>query len=84
MSYDLRRLRLHGLIERLPRTHRYQVTRHGMATAVLLLRVHDRLLRPGLAQLTDPDPPAPTPLRTALNRLNDEIDRHAQRSGLAA
>ncbi len=84
MSYDLRRLRLHGLIERLPRTHRYQVTRHGMAAAVLLLRVHDRLLRPGLAQLTDPDPPAPTPLRTALNRLNDEIDRHAQRSGLAA
>jgi hypothetical protein len=55
-----------------------------MAGAVLLLRVHDRLLRPGLAQLTDPVPPAPTPLRAALNRLNGEIDRHAQRSGLAA
>ena len=26
MAYDLRRLRLHGLIERIPRTHRYTLT----------------------------------------------------------
>ena len=26
MTYDLRRLRLYGLIERIPKTHRYQVT----------------------------------------------------------
>ena len=84
MSYDLRRLRLHGLIERLPGTHRYRVTADGMAAAILLLRVHDRLIRPGLAQLTDPDPPAPTALRTALERLNSEIDRHVQRSSLSA
>jgi hypothetical protein len=25
-TYDLRRLRLHGFIERIPGTHRYQVT----------------------------------------------------------
>ena len=84
MSYDLRRLRLHGLIERRPGSHRYHVTADGMAAAVLLLRVHNRLLRPALAQLTDPDPPTPTPIRAALTRLNLEIDRHAQRSGLAA
>ena len=29
MTYHLRRLRLHGLIERIPGTHRYQVTRLG-------------------------------------------------------
>ena len=39
MTYDLRRLRLHGLIERIPRTHRYQVTDFGLNAAVVLHRV---------------------------------------------
>src|SRR6202043_2693163 len=30
MTYDLRRLRLHGFIQRVPRTHRYQVTEFGL------------------------------------------------------
>ena len=30
MAYDLRRLRLHGLIERLPHSHRYRITEHGL------------------------------------------------------
>ena len=35
MTYDLRRLRLHGLIERIPFTHsRYRVTDHGLRTAL--------------------------------------------------
>jgi len=54
ITYDLRRLRLHGLIERIPRTFRYQVTDTGLRSAQFLTRVHDRLLRTGLAQLTDP------------------------------
>jgi hypothetical protein len=29
-TYDLRRLRLHGLIERIPHTHRYRVTEAGL------------------------------------------------------
>src|SRR5713226_746006 len=33
-TYDLRRLRAHGLIERIPRTHRYQVTPAGLTTAM--------------------------------------------------
>ena len=36
MSYDLRRLRLHALIERVPGTHRYTVTDHGMKIAIFL------------------------------------------------
>ena len=35
MSYDLRRLRLRGLIERIPYTHRYRVTDDGMRVALL-------------------------------------------------
>ena len=34
MTYDLRRLRLHGLIERIPFTRRYRVTDHGLRTAL--------------------------------------------------
>ena len=56
MSYDLRRLRMHGLIPRIPHTHRYQVTSTGLTQAMFLTRLHDRVLRAGLAQLTDPGP----------------------------
>ena len=61
MSYDLRRLRAHGLITRIPRSHRYRLTETGLHHAMLLSHIHTRLLLPGLAQLTDPDPPAPSP-----------------------
>ena len=47
MSYHLRRLRLHGLIERTPGTHRYTVTDRGFRLAAFLTRVHNHLLRPG-------------------------------------
>lgn len=56
MSYDLRRLRLHRLIERIPRSHRYRVTDHGLAVAVFLTRAHARIFRRGLADLTKPRP----------------------------
>ena len=59
MTYEIRRLRLHGLIERIPDTHRYRVTDHGLAVAVFLTRVHNRLIRTGLAELEEPDPTTP-------------------------
>ena len=49
MSYELRRLRLHGLIERLPQTHRYRLTDEGLRTALFYTRVYSRILRPGMA-----------------------------------
>ena len=84
MTYELRRLRLHGLIERVPHTHRYRVTDHGLAIAIFLTRVHNRLIRTGLTELEDPGPTTPTPLRRSLDQLNIEIDRAAARSRLAA
>src|SRR6059036_3948594 len=36
MTYDLRRLRLHGLIERVPRSHRYRITSTGCASRHVL------------------------------------------------
>lgn len=79
-TYDLRRLREHGLIERIPHTHRYQVTADGLRHAMFLTRVHDRILRTGLAELTGPDP---APLRKAATLYQAAIDDLTQRAGIA-
>jgi hypothetical protein len=83
-GYDLRRLRAHGLINRIPGSHRYRVTDTGLHHAMLLTHIHTRLLQPGLAQLTDPDPPAPSILRTASRAYQRALDRHIQDAGFAA
>jgi DNA-binding HxlR family transcriptional regulator len=49
ITYQLRRLRLHGLIERLPHSFRYRVTAFGFRAALFFTRLYNRLLRPGLA-----------------------------------
>jgi hypothetical protein len=82
-SYDLRRLRLHGLIERIPKTHRYRVTDTGLHHAMFLTRVHNRLIRTGTAQLADPDPPAPTPLRAASRAYDAALDELTRQTSLA-
>jgi hypothetical protein len=80
-TYDLRRLREHGLIHRIPHTHRYQVTDTGLRHAMFLTRLHDRLLRTGLAELDDP---APTPLRKADRTYQTALDDLIQRAGIPA
>ena len=59
MTYDLRRLRLHGRIERIPQSHRYRVTDLGLRVALFFTKVHSRILCPGLSQLFDGGPKAP-------------------------
>jgi hypothetical protein len=81
MTYDLRRLRLHALIERIPGTHRYTVTDHGLKIAFFLTRVHARLIRPGLAEALDDRAP-PTPLRHRFHQLDTAIDAYALRQNL--
>jgi hypothetical protein len=83
-TYDLRRLRLHGLIERIPHTHRYRVTNTGLHHAMFLTRVHNRVIRTGTAQLADPDPPAPTPLRAAARAYDTALDDLTHQAGFAA
>ena len=46
MTYDLRRLRLHGLIQRVPHTFRYVVTPAGLQLAFVVSRIYLRLLQP--------------------------------------
>ena len=82
MTYDLRRLKTHGLIEKIDHTHRYQVTDTGLHTAMFLTRVHDRLLPSGLAQLAEAS--TPRRLRTAATAYQTAIDDLINAAGLTS
>jgi hypothetical protein len=84
MTYDLRRLNAHGLIHRVPRTRRYQITDTGLQHALLFTHAHNHLLRTGLAEITDPDPPAPSQLRHAARAYQAAFDDLARYAHLAA
>jgi hypothetical protein len=84
ITYDLRRLRIHGLIERIPGTFRYQVTVTGIRQALFLTRLTQRFLIPGLAELTDPSPPVHTGLRATARAYEASLDDLARKAGLAA
>jgi hypothetical protein len=75
MSYQLRRLRLHGLIERLPKTHRYRVTDSGWRLALFCTRTYNRVLRPGLAQIVPKQTADATALRRCFDRLDETINQ---------
>jgi hypothetical protein len=81
MTYDLRRLRLHGLIERLPGTNTYALTPEGTRVAVFYSKLQDRLLRPLLAA---DHPPAPLELRRALRTIDRNIDDYVTNARLRA
>jgi hypothetical protein len=80
MTYDLRRLRLHGLIQRIPRTHTYTLTPEGLRVAIFYNKVHARLLRPLIA--AGDRPPAPLELRRALTTIDRAIADYANNARL--
>jgi hypothetical protein len=81
-SYHLRRLRLRGLIARIPRTHRYRVTAAGLRTALFCTRSYNRLLRPGMANL---DPQAiDSSLRLHLDKLEAALEHEFTAAHFAA
>lgn len=85
-TYDLRRLRRKQIIERLPGTHRYRLTPHGRAIAVLFTKAYGRVLTPGLTALSATIPhdlAQRSPLATAWRRLDRALDQHIT-AGLAA
>jgi len=79
-TYDLRRLKEHGFIRRIPHSHRYHVTDTGLAQAMLLARAHDRLLLTGLAELTSPA--TTSPIRNATRAYQAALDDLTARAGL--
>jgi hypothetical protein len=81
-TYDLRRLRSHGLIERVPHSHRYRVTDTGLRTAMLITRLHDRLLPTSLAYQAAPK--GSNRLQVAAMAYQRTLDSIAEQHGLAA
>jgi hypothetical protein len=84
MTYDLRRLRLKGLIHRIPKTHRYTVTTYGLKVAFFYAKLYLRLLRPNWPALLPEHDQLPRPLRAALEQLDHEIEKLHQEALLAA
>jgi hypothetical protein len=77
MSYDLRRLRLHGLIERIAGTHRYRLTPLGLRTALFYSRTFNRVVRPALSQIAHPSlPPDSSNLTAAFRYLETELTNY--------
>lgn len=56
MTYDLRRLRRKGLIRRIPKSQRYELTEYGRMIAVFFTKTYVRILNPSLGEL---DPKLP-------------------------
>jgi hypothetical protein len=84
MTYDLRRLRLKGLIHRIPGTHRYTATTYGLKVAFFYSKLYLRLLRPNWNALLPNADALPRPLRDALDHLDAEIRKLHQDAALAA
>jgi hypothetical protein len=77
MTYDLRRLRLHGLIERIAGTHRYQLTIIGLRTVLFYSRTLNRVIRPGLSQIAHPNFPRDgSKLTVAFRHLETELTHY--------
>ena len=81
MTYQLRRLRLHGMIQRLPNTHYYHVTN---SPALFFTRAYNRLLRPGLAAALPSHRSIPTPRKHAFDKIDARLTASANELALAA
>src|SRR5438034_11836263 len=77
-TYDLRRLKRKGLVVKIRRSHRYQLTDLGRKVAVLFTKAYGRVLAPGLTAL-DPrlpdDVAATNTVVIAWRRLDRMLDR---------
>ena len=86
-TYDLRRLKRKGLITKLPKSHRYQLTPDGRRVAVLFTKTYGRVLAPGLSVLDPQLPPdiaARSPLAKAWRNLERAVDAFTARALVAA
>ena len=76
-SYDLRRLRLKGFIERVEHTNTYRVTSHGRRMATFFTKLAARVVVPALTELTAilrPPTKTPQPVRDAWRAYERTID----------
>ena len=58
-----------------PASHRYTLTAKGLRVAMWFTRCHSRLFRPALGEIFADEFPDDTPLRRALDRFDQEVNR---------
>jgi hypothetical protein len=86
-TYDLRRLRLKGFIERIQHTNVYRVTHHGLRIAAFFTQLAARVVVPALtdiAALSRPRPPIPRSLTAAWTAYERQLAHLLRATGLAA
>lgn len=87
MTYDLRRLRRKGLIRRIPRSQRYELTAFGRRTAVFFTKTYVRIVNPSLAEL-DPQLPEEiarnSPLARSWRAFEHALDDKINQAAIAA
>ena len=74
MSYDLRRLRLKGLIARMEGSHRYVLTTYGRRVAYLMTKLQHRIFNVA-AVAFQPMPILPSRLTRAFQQLDAELEQ---------
>ena len=87
MTYDLRRLRRKGLIRRIPKSQRYELTPFGRRIAVFFTKTYVRIVNPSLAEL-DPHLPEEianhSPLARAWRAFEHALDDKIKQAAIAA
>ena len=83
MTYDLRRLRAHRLVERIPRSRRYRVTDTGLQHGAIHPRPRPPAPNRPRSDLR-PSPPQPTALRKAARAYQIAFDDLTHQAGLTA
>jgi hypothetical protein len=80
-SYDLTRLRLNGLVHRVPGRNLYTLTGDGLRFAIFYTKIHNRVLRPLFAA---DQPQAPPQLRDALTTIDQHLTERLAQARLPA
>jgi hypothetical protein len=73
-TYDLRKLRGKGLVERIPKAHRFRLTTEGARVAALTSKLRDQLLDPLLSSARRRHPP-PAPKQSSPDAALHQIAR---------
>jgi predicted MarR family transcription regulator len=83
-TYDLRQLRLKGLIERIEGTNTYRVPPHGLRISAFFTQLATRVIVPTLTDLARPSRPSPRPLVAAWRTYERELDKEIRVARFAA
>ncbi len=76
MTYQLRRLRLRGLIERIPRTHRYRLTDTGLRNALFYTSSMSQVIRPLYTGINDKRSPLQRRILKRIQALAELVCRY--------